>query len=273
MQGVSRLALEALRDRLAQREVGHGSAELVEQESRELFAVAGLLGREVQLRTTLTDPSTEGEAKAQVARAVLGSRISEPSVEIVAEAVRSRWSRQADLADALELLGAEAAFARSESAGTLDRVEDELFRFARVVASDPGLRHTLSDTSLPVEARTGLVRTLLGERADATTLALLEQVVGSLRGRRVEDSLDELVELAATRRSETVAEVTSAVALSPEQESRLTAVLARVYGTSVRLQVQVDPDVLGGIVVRVGDEVVDGSVVHRIEQARRAFAR
>lgn len=273
MHGVSRVSLAELRERLAAREVGHAPAEQVGQESDELFAVASLLGREPQLRSSLTDPSTDPDTKGHIVRAVLGGRVSDGSAEIVAEAVRSRWSRPGDLADALESLGAEAAFARAEAAGTLDRVEEELFRVSRLIEADFGLRHALTDLSLPLEARTGLVQTLLGPRADSATTTLVTQVVGSLRGRRLEEALDTLVELAAQRRSEAVAEITSAVALTPEQESRLTAALARVYGTRVRLNVVVDPTVLGGIVVRVGDEVVDGSIVHRIDQARQSFAR
>lgn len=273
MQGASRTSLVELHERLAQREVGHAPAEQVDQDSRDLFAVAALLGREPHLRSSLTDPSTPVETKAQIARAVLGGRIGEASLEIVAEAVRSRWSRSADLADALELLGAEATFARAEAAGDLDRVEEELFRVSRLLESDPNLRHTLVDQYLPLEARTGLVRTLLGERADPITTRLVEHLVGSLRGRRLEEALASFMVLAAQRRSETVAEATSAVALTAEQEARLSAVLTRVYGTRIRLQVVLDPTVIGGMVVRVGDEVVDGSVLHRIEQARRAFAR
>ncbi|RKS71360.1 F-type H+-transporting ATPase subunit delta [Motilibacter peucedani] len=273
MQGASRVSLTALRERLAAREVGHGSSEQVEQESRELFAVAGLLGREAQLRSALTDPSTEPSTKAHVAEAVLRGQVSEPTAQIVAEAARLRWSRQGDLADVLETLGAEAAFALADAAGALDRVEEELFRVSRLVEADAGLRHALTDPALPLEGRTALVGNLLADRADATTVRLVAQVVGSLRGRRLEEALDTLVELAAERRSETVAEATSAVALTPEQEQRLAAVLSRVYATPVRLNVVVDPTVIGGVVVRIGDEVVDGSVLHRIEQARQSFSR
>ncbi|RZS87103.1 F-type H+-transporting ATPase subunit delta [Motilibacter rhizosphaerae] len=272
MHGVSRVTLAALRERLAAREVGHGSAEQVERESGELLAVAALLGRETHLRSSLADASADPAGRAQLAHAVLDGRVSEQSAEIVAEAARGRWSRPSELADALESLGAEAAFALAESAGTLDRVEDELFRVARLVSSSPDLRRTLSDPGLPLEGRRGLLGQLLGDRVDATTLRLLDHVVGSLRGRQLEDALDDLVALAAVRRTETLAEATVAVALTPEQEQRLAAVLGRVYATQVKLQVVVDPTVLGGVVVRVGDEVIDGSVLHRVEQARQTTA-
>jgi F-type H+-transporting ATPase subunit delta len=269
MQGASRESFAALRIRLTLRELGHASADQVERESQELLAVAALLGHELQLRGSLADPATPEDARAQLARAVLGGRLSDRSVEIVAEAARGRWSRPADLADVLEQLGVEAAFTRAEAEGRLDRIEDELFRVGRLVDAQPDLRRALSDPGVPVEARRSLLRTLRGERVDPTTLALLEHLVGSLRGRRLEAALEQLVSFAAVRRAETLAEVTVAAPLTAEQEQRLVGVLERIYSTRVRVQVQVDPDVLGGVVVRVGDEVVDGTILHRIEQARR----
>ena len=272
MHGVSRESLVALRERLAERELGHASAATVEQESQELLAVAALLGRELHLRNSLTDPSSPEDARAGLVRAVFGGRVSDRTVEIVAEAARGRWSRAADLADVVEQLGVEAAFARAEAGGRLDRIEDELFRLARLVDAQPDLRRALSDPAVPIEGRRALLQTLLGARVDATTLTLVQHVVGSLRGRQLEAALETLVGLAAVRRAETVAEATVAAPLTAGQEERLAEVLGRIYGTRVRLQVQVDPAVLGGVVVRVGDEIVDGSVLNRIEQARRAAA-
>nr|WP_231126531.1 F0F1 ATP synthase subunit delta [Motilibacter aurantiacus] len=265
----SRAALEQLREQLQGRLPGEDRATA----SRELLAVAALLGRETALRATLSDPSADADAKAGLVDALLGGRLGPVALDTTRAAARSRWSRAADLPDALEALGAEAAFAEAESAGTLDRVEEELFRFSRLVVGEAQLRRTLSGGTLPVEGRVALVRDLLGSRSTPTTTALLEHVVGSLRGRRIEEALDTLVELAAARRSEVVAEATVAAPLTAEQEARLTAVLARIYGRAVRLQVEVDPSVLGGVVVRVGDEVVDGTVLHRLDQARRAFTR
>lgn len=269
MQGVSRESLAALRERLTERELGHASADQVEREAQELLAVSALLGHELQLRGSLTDPSTPEEARAQLARAVFGSRVSDRTVEIVAEAARGRWSRPGDLTDVLEQLGVEAAFTRAEAAGRLDRIEDELFRIARLVDAQPDLRRSAGHQGVPVEVRRRLVRTLFGERVDPTTLLLLEHVVGSLRGRRLEEALEQLVSFAAVRRAESVAEATVAAPLTAEQEERLVAILERIYRTRIRLQVQVDPEVLGGVVVRIGDEVVDGTILHRIEQARR----
>src|SRR4051812_24626664 len=204
MHGASRESLIGLRERLAERELGHASAGTVERESQELLAVATLLGRELHLRGSLTDPSTPEDARAGLVRAVLGGRVSDRTVEIVPEAARSRWSRAGDLADVVEQLGVEAALAHAEAEGRLDRIEDELFRLARLVDAQPDLRRALSDPSVPLEGRRGLLQNLLGARVDATTLALLQHVVGSLRGRQLEAALEQLVSLAAVRRAETV---------------------------------------------------------------------
>nr|WP_231134350.1 F0F1 ATP synthase subunit delta [Motilibacter deserti] len=265
----SRAALDELREQLRGRLEGESRATV----ASELLAVAALLGRESALRATLSDPSAAADAKAGLVDTLLGGRLSPVALDTTRAAVRARWSRAADLPDAVEALGAEAAFAEAEATGALDRVEEELFRFSRTVVGEAQLRRALSGGTLPVEGRVALLRDLLGQRASPVTAQLLEHVVGSLRGRRLEEALDTLVELAAERRSEVVAEVTVAAPLSAEQETRLGTVLSRIYGRAVRLQVEVDPSVLGGVVVRVGDEVVDGSVLHRLDQARRAFSK
>jgi F-type H+-transporting ATPase subunit delta len=294
MQGTSRTSLAALEQRLgelvAQQEgreqstlasvrdmlpgfLGGTESQDLQSLSQDLLAVAALLGREPRLRASLTSTGSDPGARAELVQSLLGSRIGPYALELVRQAVQARWSRPGQLVDSLELLGAEAAFSDAEADGRLDRVEEELFRVARTVTAEPQLRTALSDPAVPGEARQALVRDLIGSRADATTTRLVEHVVVSSRGRRVEAVLEQLVELAASRRSEVVAEVTAAIELSAQQEQRLAAALQRVYGTVVRLQVTVDPTLVGGIVVRVGDEVIDGSVVHRLAAARDAVVR
>jgi F-type H+-transporting ATPase subunit delta len=267
MLGASRTSLAALREQLTADEATAEEEAL----SGELLAVADLLGREPSLRGALTDPGASPEGRAAIAAGLLGSRIGAPALSVVEGAVRARWARPRDLSDALEVLGAQAAFRRAERDGRLDAVEDELFRFGRTVGAQPELRSVLDNPAVPVEQRLGVLRELLRERVQPSTLALLEHVVRSPRGRRLEDSVEELVSLAAERREEIVADVRVAAPMTADQERRLAAALGGVYGRSVRLQVSVDPTLLGGVVVSVGDEVIDGSVVHRLEQARRAL--
>ena len=176
------------------------------------------------------------------------------------------------MVDAVEQLGAQAAFTVAETDGTLDRVEDELFTFSRAVDESPELQLALTDPSVGAASKGDLVRDLVGGSAAPTTTALLAHAAGHLRGRRPAGAVEELARLASEQRRQVLAEVRSAIALDAEQSTRLAAALTRLQGRQVRVNVIVDPAVVGGIVVRVGDDVIDGSVSARLEQARRALS-
>jgi F-type H+-transporting ATPase subunit delta len=169
-------------------------------------------------------------------------------------------------------LGRDAALAAAEARRELDGVEDELFRFGRIVAGDPELSRVLSDRAAPSAGKTELLDRLLAGRVSPVTALLLRTTLTSSSVGTAEVAVERLSELAAQRRGRSVAHVTTAVALTPQQEQRLRDVLGRLYGRQIGLQVLVDPDVLGGLVVRVGDEVIDGSVAHRLETAGRRLA-
>ena len=176
------------------------------------------------------------------------------------------------MVDAVEQLGAQAAFTVAEADGSLDRVEDELFTFSRAVDDSAELQLALTDPSVPASSKSDLVRDLVGGSAAPTTVALLAYASGHLRGRRPAAAVEDLARLASEQRRQVLAEVRSAIALDAEQHTRLAAALTRLQGRQVRVNVIVDPEVVGGIVVRVGDDVIDGSVSARLEQARRALS-
>ncbi len=270
LQGVSRESLAAARETLGTL-LRSGDTDLGIL-SDELFVLTSLLDRERGLRRALTDPSRNGDDRAGLAREVLGDRAGGAALDVLVWAVRARWSAPRDLADALELLAVEAQVARAEQAGRLDSVEDELFRTARIVAGSPQLRVALSDLSAPAANRAALIEDLLDGRTTEETRRLVRQAVTSPRGRTFDRTLTEYGEVAADRRSRLVATVTASVPLTEEQRSRLAAVLARTYGHDVHLNIEVDPDVVGGIRVAIGDEVIDGSVVSRLDDARRRLA-
>lgn len=238
----------------------------------ELFATVGLLDRQPGLRRALADPAAEPDRRAALLERLLGDRLGEPALRLLRPLVRSRWSGPGDLADATEQLGRRTALGVAEREGTLDDVEDQLFRFGRILDGEPRLRQALEDRNADPDRRVGLLDRLLGDRVDPTTRRLLDQAVRAPRGRSLDRSVGELVELAAARRQRYVATVTAAAALTEQQERRLADVLARIYGRTVSLQVAVDPAMLGGLVVRVNDEVIDGSVLTRLAQVRRRLA-
>ena len=156
--------------------------------------------------------------------------------------------------------------ARAE--GNLAEVEDELFRFARTFDGSDDLRMALSNPSLPAERRVAVVEDLLGAKALQTSVALMEFVVSAGRAGELPAIVDRFVELAASERRQAVAEVRSAVALTDDQIERLRVALGRATDKDVDVKVVIDPTVLGGVVARVGDVVIDGSVRHRLEQLK-----
>jgi len=166
---------------------------------------------------------------------------------------------------------AEALLAVARSEGNLAEVEDELFRFARLLEANDDLRTTLTDASLPVSRRQQIVEDLLGGRANSTTTALVSMVVGTGRSRDLPAIIDELVRLSAAEGNKEVAEVRSAVDLTDDQKQRLTAALEAKTGKKVELKVIIDPTVLGGLVAQVGDTVIDGSIKTRLQQLKTAF--
>ena len=236
----------------------------------ELFALCVVLDAEPTLRRVLTDPTVEADRKAELAEGLL-SDFSAPAVGVVTEAVRHRWSRPRDLADALERGGISAFLAAAESAGDLDELDDELFRFARITEGDPELRDALNDRTAPVVARQQLVDTLLDDRVSAAAVHLVRQAVAG-RHRSVLSALSEMQRLAAARRERLVAVVRVARPLTKAMHKRLVTALTERFGHELQLNVIVDPDVIGGVRVTVGDQVVDGTVATRLAEAHRRLA-
>jgi F-type H+-transporting ATPase subunit delta len=267
LQGASRESLSAARETLGAL-IRSGDTDLAAL-SDDLFSLTALLDREAPLRRALTDPSRDGDARVGLARAVLGDQVGGATADLLAWVVRARWSAPRDLATALELLAVEAQVAAAEKAGRLDAVEDELFRISRIVAGAPDLRSALADRSAPVDNRASLIEGLLEGRTSAETGRLVRQAVVAPRGRTFDRTVEIYGQVAADRRSRLVATVTAGAPLTEEQRTRLAAVLRRIYGHEVHLNVQLDEHIVGGIRVEIGDEVIDGSVVSRLDEARR----
>ena len=163
---------------------------------------------------------------------------------------------------------AKAMFEIARAEGTLDEVEDELFRFARSFESSDALRNALTDDMIPTEKRQAIVEDLLGGKATSTTTQLISMVVGAGRGRDLPAIIDQLVQRASSAKNLEVAEVRTVVPLTEDQQTRLAAALANATGKAVNVKVIVDPSILGGLVATVGDTVIDGSVRTRLDQLK-----
>jgi F-type H+-transporting ATPase subunit delta len=163
---------------------------------------------------------------------------------------------------------ANALFEIARVEGSLNEVEDELFRFARTLESNDSLRSVLTDEAVPVARRQGVVEDLLGGKASPVTTNLVAFVVGAGRARQLPQIIDQLVARAAEAKESVVGEVRSAIPLTDDQKSRLADALGKATGKRVELKVVIDPSVLGGLVAQVGDTVIDGSVRARLEQLK-----
>lgn len=237
----------------------------------DLFAVLALLSGEPSLRRHLADPSVAPAARTGLADRLFSGKIGRTALDIVSDLVSSRWSRPGDLSEAVEALARRSALGVAEKDGSLDRVEDELFRFGRILDREPRLAQLLADQNTPADKRIALLKQVLGSKVSPVTSTLLEQTVRTPRGRNLVAAAEELSELAAARRDRHVAHVRTPVRLTAEQEQRLADLLTRLYNRPISLQVEQDPSLLGGLVVRVGGELIDGSVAGRLAAARRTL--
>ena len=236
----------------------------------DLFAVVDVLSSSVALRRAVTDPGAQPEQRQSLVHGLLDGKVSRTAVNVVAEATGMRWSSGHTFVAALERQAVRAQLLTAGRAGVLDETEDELFRFARLVESDPALRNAFSDRSMPLTARQDLVSDLLRGRAGDATVALARRAVAA-RDRTFAHTIEGYVDLAAAQRDRVVATVRVARPLEADQRRRLQAALARQVGRDLVIQEVVDPDVLGGVRVELGDEVVEGTVAGRLDDAQRLF--
>jgi F-type H+-transporting ATPase subunit delta len=268
MQGSSRAAAVASREALTGAlAAGADRSRLAE----DLFAVAGALDSNVTLRRALADPSREGAAKVDLVERLFGAKVGADAVAVLKGIAAQRWSSERDLSDTVEAYAVEAVIAAAEEAGRADRVEDELFRFERIVAADADLRTGLGNQNIPADKRAALVTSLLDGKVAPETLTLARQAVVAPRGRRFDRTAEHFLDVAARRREQQTATVTSAVPLTERDRERLAQGLAAIYGGKVHVNAVVDPRVMGGIKVEIGDELIDGTVLRKLEGARRAM--
>lgn len=273
--GISRESLASARERLdgmlgegpgADRTTG---APDLSRLGDDLFAVVRLLDTEHALRRALSDPARPAQDRRDVVRSLLGDRVGAPALDLVEHLAGQRWGRASDLSDAGEILAIMAEVTRAEREGHLHDLEDELFRFGRIVDGRPQLRVALSDPALPPDRKRGLVERLLEGKVRPATQRLLVEVVTHPRGRGFDRALQVHIRIAAQRRERLIALVRTARPLSDEHRQRLADVLSNAYGHEVHINVEVDPDVIGGLSVRLGDEVIDGTVAGRLSAVRR----
>jgi ATP synthase F1 delta subunit/ATP synthase F0 subunit b len=235
----------------------------------ELGSVVGLLVAEPTLTRHLTEHNDDAEAKGRLVDRLFSGKLDDHTVKLLRTAAAQRWSAEADLVDGIEHLARLALLKRAEIEDQVDEVEEQLFRFGRVLDTEPRLTALLSDYTTPLDGRITLLDKIIdGSGVDGTAGALLRQTIGHLRGERADEAVIDLAELAVARRGEVVAHVNAAADLTDAQRTKLVELLTRIYGHPVSVQLHVDPELLGGLSITVGDEVIDGSIASRLAAAQ-----
>jgi F-type H+-transporting ATPase subunit delta len=237
--------------------------------SAELFFAADVLGSNISVRRALTDTSRDAAAKGTLIKDLLASKVGAASVALLTDLSALRWSGAKDLVQVIEQLAIEAEATAANISGELDRVENEMFVVSTTISNSSELRKAFkSDADV---AKSQLVAELL-KNASSSTTKLVSQMVNSWRGRSIESAFADYQWALAARRNRVIALVRIAAPISQAQQDRLAAALDKQVGQPVRMNIEIDPSVLGGVSVKFADEMVDGSVSNRLAGAARALA-
>lgn len=273
INAASRASLADLHKRLAGALSGIAAGSSVHRElADELYAAADLLNSHPRFRRAMGDSSTDSSNRADLARSLFTGKVGDTALGLIADAAGLRWSSPWDLADSLEILGDEALLSAAEQQGQLETVEDELFRFERILAGAGDLVAALDESVVPAARRRELLGAVIGGKVHPITEELLSHALASDRKRSLTLAIGGLLEASAKRQERSVARVLSAVELTEDQTQRLAAGLSQLYGRPISVRSAIDQGVRGGLSVRVGDDLIDGTVATRVAQARIAFA-
>jgi F-type H+-transporting ATPase subunit delta len=258
----SRVALDAA--------IKGASAASASELSSHLFAAVDVFAGNTSLRRAITDPSRDKAAKATLVKDLFGKSTGALAVSLLSDVSALRWSATKDVIHVIEQLAIEAEASAANIAGELDRVEDEFFETSRLVADNFELRKALVSVG-STDAKSALIAEVLGKKASSSTIKLASALVAHLRGRSIEAAFADYLFGLANRRNRLIAVVRTATALTDAQTKRLATVLEKKVGQPIRINVQIDPTILGGVSIKFADELVDGSVVNRLANAGRAL--
>jgi F-type H+-transporting ATPase subunit delta len=267
--GSSRQSLVAARTALDAAIKGASAASASELSSHLFFATDVFAGN-TSLRRAITDPSRDKAAKAALVKELFGKSTGALAVSLLSDVSALRWSATKDVIHVIEQLAIEAEASAANIAGELDRVEDEFFETSRLVADNFELRKALVSVGSS-DAKSALIAEVIGKKATSSTVKIASALVSHLRGRSIEAAFADYLFGLANRRNRLIAVVRTASALTDAQASRLATVLEKKVGQPIRINVQIDPTILGGVSIKFADELVDGSVVNRLAKAGRAL--
>ncbi|MFW0155722.1 F0F1 ATP synthase subunit delta [Rothia sp. P6271] len=242
--------------------------------AKELFAVVDVLDADGGLRRALTDPSRSEQAREGIVQKVFRGKVSESALNVFVAAATARWSAERDLADALEHVAVDATAQAAEvraGTNTLETVLDELLTFINTLNSSAQAQIALTDDRALPEAKKKLALTLAGSPATAEGQLLIERVSVAPRGMTPARLAEKFVEIIVKRQKRSVARVVSARPLTDAHIEKLRRGLSQAYGQELKLDITVDPQVIGGLKVQVGDEILDGTVQSRLNELNRSI--
>jgi len=267
--GSSRQSLVAARAKLDAAVKG-ATADSAAKLSSELFLAAEVLASNVPLRRAFADMSRDAASKETLVKDLFGKTLGSAALTVLTDVATLRWSAGGDVVYVLEQLAIEAEGTAANINGELDRVEDELFEISRVIAENFELRKALVGPG-STSAKSTLVSDVLGKKASESTVRLAAALVTSLRGRSIEAGFADYLSALANRRNRLIANVRVAVAITDTQKVRLAQAIEKQVGQPIRVNIQVDPTLIGGVSVKFADELVDGSISNRLAGAGRAL--
>jgi F-type H+-transporting ATPase subunit delta len=268
--GSSRVSVQTLRKSL-DKIVNKQSASDAAVFASDLFTILTVLSTSIGVRRALTDNARDVSAKAELISNLFGKNISSQAQALLASASALRWSNPGEIADAIENLAVQAESACADKNGELEKVESQLFDFAQVLRANPELRQALNTSADTDQNKVSLLDAIVVGKYLTSTINLLRRVVTLRRGRSIDATLAAYAHYVSTRKDQVVAHVKSAVELSDSQLAKLVATLSKQVGKDVRINLEIDPRVLGGISIRYTDDVIDGTVINRLAEAGRAL--
>jgi F-type H+-transporting ATPase subunit delta len=237
----------------------------------DLFTILSVLSTSIGVRRALTDNARDASAKAELISNLFGKNISGGAQALLANASALRWSNPSDIADAIENLAVQTESACADKNSELEKVESQLFDFAQVLRVNPELRQALNTSADTDQNKIILLEAVVKGKYLSSTVNLLRRVITLRRGRSIDATLAAYTHYVSSRKDQVVAHVKSAIKLSDAQITKLVASLSKQVGKQVRLNLEIDPKILGGISIRYSDDVIDGTIVNRLTEAGRAL--
>ena len=247
------------------------SAATASEISTHLFFAAEVFASKTALRRAITDPSRDIASKTALIKELFGSKIGKEASDLISGIAALRWSAGKDVIYVLEQLAIEAEASAANINNELDRVEDELFSASRLLVDSSELRSALVGGA-GADLKAQLVTEILTKKASASTVKLVRALVTQRRGRSIEAAFAEYLFGLANRRNRLIAVVRTAAPISDAQKVRLSGAIEKQVGQPIRVNIQVDPMIIGGVSIKFADELIDASISNRLAHAGRALA-